>query len=309
MNDEKRISLDFFKLEPVTKNEEEIPDLAQGIRKALTDIPDGFKFNSLKRTDDRIFMFGELVTKRPYILGTLVRVQLQDLPPSFDEHTQNLEPLKLSMAQGLAYPTCFLYDPDVNVVMIEHPRGGVTIGTFCKFLMVNLDIPKLDASVVINPVEMEKFLRMGVINRFHVRIAKVEDGDLLAGEGPKAVSQIIDSADQTNTDILEYKLSVRSAKGKGNTLSLARVRKWVNTFVKYKDTNEVQVLKVTGKDEENEQTSAIDLIKQRLREWISVEKQRLNGSFMINEKHEMMVEVYNKHRDGLLNMYKRKKIS
>lgn len=307
MGDEKRINLNFFKLEPVTKNEEEIPELAKEIRKALLGIPKGFHFKPLKRTDDRIFMYGELVHKKPFILGTLVRMQEQDIPPSFHAQTQVLAPLGLSIEQGLAYPTCFLYDPDVNVVMLENPRNGVTIATLCKFFMFNIDIPKLDTSMVINPVEMEKFLRMNVISRFHVRIAKVEDGDLLAGDGPKSVSQIIDSADNTNTDVLEYKLT--ALKKKSGSLSLARVRKWVTSLMKYKNSKELQVLKITGKDEADEHVSAIDLIEQRLRESITVEKQRLNGSFLIKEKHDQMIDAYNKHRDGLLNLYKRRRLN
>ena len=187
--------------------------------------------------------------------------------------------------------------------MIESVRNGVSIGGFCKFLTKNFDLPPIEAAVVINPQDMQKLYSFTTISKFHVKIARLENGNIFKDK-KKSVSQITDSADNTNTDILEYKLGVRKRK---DSLSLTKIKSMVIDFLKYKETEEVQKLDIIGKEEEDGSFELIDFIKQRLRDKITIEKERLISSFQIHEKYEQLTTVYRKHKKSL-QVYKLKKI-
>lgn len=301
MADTRDINLDFYQLIPTNKDEEEREQNAKSFAETMKQLSESFTCKPLKRTDDNIYLFGPFVKKGGLIMGTLVRNQTNDIPPSFDG--QNLAPLPFKGDEGLGYSTCFLYDPATNIVLIERPRGGVTVNALIKFLLFNIDLPKVEPAVVVNPVDLERFYRMNIITKFQVRIARVENGRILQGKGTKAVKQVAQSADDTRADKLEYSISAPAKKG----LSLEKVRQMVSGFLKNNDDEEVEVLKVSGKvEEEGGSIHPIDFIQQRLRDKITVERKRLHGGFMVKEKQEQMHTVYGKHRQGLMGAYGKK---
>jgi hypothetical protein len=145
---------------------------------------------------------------------------------------------------------------------------------------------------------------MGSYNKFQVKMARLENGAIFNSKN-RAIGQIIHAADNTNTDTLEFSLTV---KKKYDTLSLSKIRNFVNTFLKFKDSEEVTVLKVSGRSDEDAGSETIDFIQQRLKDNFTVEKVRLNSSFSVKEHYDKMIVAYNKHRGGL-KIYKLKKIA
>lgn len=298
--DYKNIACNFFQLVPTrAKTDEEYKLQFKQLGDALRNID---KLNvPLSRSEDLIAQYGEIDKKGSLIFGTLVKVQMTNIPPSFTPTTQMLNPLNLTEDQGLGFPTSFMFDPEVNILMIESVRDAVGTAAFCRLIMQNMDIPAFEAAIVINPADLEKFYNMTSITKFEVRIAKLENGSIFQESGKKSVNQIISSADKTNTDVLEYKLSTSRTNP---SLSVSRVKGFVKDLLGYKETEEVKMLKITGKEIDDERAVPIDFIKQRLRGFISMEKQRLIGNFYIKEKYEKMAELYNKHRSGLISAYR-----
>jgi hypothetical protein len=299
---EKTINLNFFQLVPESVDQENPNKQVQAIKNIFENIP--AVFNSIPRTDGTVNLYGSIEKRGDLFLGTLVKNQTSDIPPSYDENNNDLQALPLGANQGLGYSTSFLYDPEVRIIMIESQRNGVSIGVLCSFLNHNFDVPKLDAGIVINPTEMANFLEMGSYNKFQVKMARLENGAIFNSKN-RAIGQIIHAADNTNTDTLEFSLTV---KKKYDTLSLSKIRNFVNTFLKFKDSEEVTVLKVSGRSDEDAGSETIDFIQQRLKDNFTVEKVRLNSSFSVKEHYDKMIVAYNKHRGGL-KIYKLKKIA
>lgn len=300
---EKKITLNFFQLVPSGDlSRDDYYERSKAIQSGFANI-DATNFKPLIVSEGFVDMYGEIKKKAGYVMGTLVHSQMSDIPPGYDKNTRKLNPLNLSDSQGLGYPTSFIFDFNANILMTEVVRNGVSAGSFCKFIKTNLDLPAFEAALVINPADYDKFSKMTELTRFEVRVAKIEDGKLLNGKAPQGLHQIMDSADKTNTNTLIYKL----ASTRNESLNLNTIRRFVNSFLKFKDSEEVEILKIMGRETEEDSPLAIDFIKQRLKDFITVEKQRLIGSFYIEDKYKKMEEVYDKHREGLIRIYKPKK--
>lgn len=301
---EKKIGLAFWQLTPTaTESEQEEIEKSKAISIGFSQAHKKNNFSPLDRDDGTVNLHGKLkASSAGYILGTIVNNQMTDIPPSYDNETHALSQLRLSETQGLGHPTSFLFDYQINVLMIEVVRNGVGVGAFCKYFRQNLGLPLFDASVVINPADYEKFNNMTHIRTFEVKIARVENGSIFSTTGKsRAVGQIIDSADNTNTKALVYRLTAPRKE----SLKLNQIKNFVNGFLKFKDTEEVTALKVTGKEVDDDNAFPIDFIQQRLKDSMTVERERLIGNFDIQGKFGLMEQVYAKHRAGLLRTFKK----
>lgn len=303
MSNNKKINLNFFQLIPQTPKQEEEEKKEQiiAIHEMFDDAPDSFR--SVRRGDWTVSLYGKLHKKEGVFLGTLIHTQLNDIPPSYDRNVDKIARLPLEEGTGLGYQTSFVYDPETRIIMIESARNGVTINGFCAWVNTNFEIPLLDAALVIDPSQIEKVFSWNTIKKFSVKIAKLESGTIFKGK-KKSLGQIINSADDTNTGVLEY--TIRADRGKGQSLALSKIRNWVRDFLTYKETDEVEQLIVVGQETEDSPREQIDLIKERLRDFISVRTERLNGSFQIDERQTLLTEKYKEHRK-LLKVYKKMK--
>lgn len=300
MKTKKTIKLDFFQLSPTAKRKEDQIDQANAIKTILATLPDIDNLKPLIRTESQVCLYGKLQRRAAFIFGTLVKNQMSEIPPRFNTKTGVINELDLTEWEGLAYATCFLFDPSMNMLMIESIPNGVTAHAFCGFLSKNLDMPGIEPLVVINPVDMQKFMNMTVITDFQVKVAKIENGSVFTNPN-NGVAKIMDSADDTDALVLDFKLH---AKKNRHTLALHAIKQYVQGFISYKDTEEVQVLKVTGSETDEDPSTMIDFIKQRMHDKIEVERQRLIGTFSISERFDLMDEVFARHRQGLLTSYK-----
>ncbi len=294
---QKTVQVNFFQLSPASTDPTEIKkDTAQ-----IIGVLDGLSkdLRKLERGDGNVSIYGDIVKRGNCVLGTLVNNQMFDVPPRFDDETHALDPLHLSENQGLGYATCFLYDKNTNILMIESVKNGVGPITFVSFLRHNYSMPLFTPSIVINPKDIVNFYNMVTINKFHVKVARVEDGTIFKTK-KKSLGQIIKSADDTNTNMLEYKIQTGRKK---KSLRLPKVRQWVKDFLDYKETEEVDILSVSGYDAEDHK-DVIDFIKQRLKDSYKIEKHRIVGSFTILERHNNLYDIYLKHGEMLKKAYK-----
>lgn len=296
---EKNVNLNFFQLNPIDESVD-----ADEYKKEIKAIAEMFnspptKFAQINLTEFHVNLYGNIEKQGDYFLGTLIKNQISSIPPSYDESTSTLAPLPLADHQGIAFSTSFLYDPSVRIVMIESVQNGIGIHLLCSFLNRNFKIPRIEPSIVINPSKLQEFLSMTVVSKFQVRIAKLQSGTIFSTKKNTALGKIIHSADETNTDYVDYALTAR----RSSTLKKSRILMLLKSFLKYEDTQEVQKLVVTGKENEDAESDTINFIEQKLRDYITVERHRLISSFEINDRYEKLLEVYHNHKPSL-NVYK-----
>lgn len=300
MTELKSIRLDFYQIIPKKSKKIEFSELCKSVSKAINSLPDSTNMKPLMRNDNQVDVYDNFQRNSSFIFGAFVKDQMADIPPKHDIRTRVTKPINLGESEGLAYLTCFLFDPSMNILVIEGGTNCISAATFCSFVMNNVDIPGIESAIVLNPIDIQKFMRMNFISSFKVKAAKIENGTLF--NTPKdSFKQVIDSADDTNTEYLEYKLT--SVK-KGNSLAPAKIKKWAQDLITYKDTKEIVELQVTGTETEDEHPLMIDFIKQRMRESISVERQRQIGSFYLKERFDKIDAAFSKHRQALLDIYR-----
>jgi hypothetical protein len=297
----KKITIHFFQLCPEVETEDEIILGNQELTKLFENIPT--KFQSISFEDSKVNLFDNLKKRTGLVLGTLIRNQINDIPPKYNDVSRMIEPLDLTKDQGLGYATCFLYDPSLRIIIIESIKNGVGISTLCKFLEKNFNLTnKIEPNFVINPSDLARFLEMGSIKKFEVKIARIEGGSIF-NQNKKSINQITSAADHTNTDVLEYTLSVN----RGNdTLSLSKIRGFVSSLLKFKGSEEVKTMKVTGKSMDSDINDTIDFIQEKMVDSIIVERVRVVESFKTEEHYGKLIEVYNKHKKSL-QVYKKQK--
>ncbi len=307
MKPEKYVNLGFYQVEPSNDG------LAENRKSARKKLVDAFnappaKYQSIEREDESSvsLLRGKLHSdKNGLVYGTLIHNQKNDIPFTFDDATQVGTPLEIEDGKGLGYETSFIFDPETCIVMIESVKNGVGIGSFCNFFEKNLNVPGLEYAVVINPSEINKLNSMTSITKFEVKVANLQSGDIFGGKNVSA-KQVMNAADDTNTDILEMVLSV--GYNRDSSLSLRTIKAYVRDFLKLKseDKKELKKLLVSGKEGDDSKTDTIDLIQQRMKDGIWVPRVRLNSLEKLDARYELLTNTYLPHRKMLTTAYKLK---
>ncbi len=153
---------------------------------------------------------------------------------------------------------------------------------------------------------------MKSVYQFETKLAVINDGSLFGNEESgenMAISQILNSADNTNTDKLTYKIEISPDNKKlGKSLNKGKVSNFISKFYNYKESSEIESLKVTGEIDAAEGESksiSLELIKERLHEYIEYPiEDRLIQNYYINERFNQIEKVYSRHRQSLLSAYK-----
>lgn len=298
---DKVINLNYYQL--YLDNLETKTVNAEAIRNAFKKPPKPFV--SLPRIDDesRVGLKGRALQEKEngIIYGTLIHTQTKDLPFASHDLTDTYQDLTISEDAGLGYPTSFLYDPEVNIVMIESVKNGVGIGTFCKFFEMNLSLPHLDCAIVINPSGLQKLNSMQRISRFQYKVARLQSGNAMRNE-KNAVGGLISAADSTGNDVMEVILT--SSRSKKSSLAKEVIKGMAESVMKYisKDNKDVKKLIVTGSIDGF--TDQVDLIKQRVKSEIKVELLRNNSLASIGERYNALYSAYVENKSNLHKAYK-----
>jgi hypothetical protein len=300
---DKPITLNFYQLT--------IDDLADKTENAKI-ISKSFKtplenYGSLIREEDdgRISLFSNRLTtnENGLIYGTLVHTQFKDLPFMGSNENDTYSELPIEDDKGLGYDVSFLFDPEVNVVMIESARNGVGIGAFCEFFRKAFSIAHLDSAIVINPGELARFKSFKWFTKIHYKVARLQNGSPMLGE-KNAIGDMTRTAATTGSNEMEAILS--AGRFKNASLVSEVAMGVIEGILRYtsKDNKDVKKLLVTGKSSVNEFTDEIDLIKQRVKSEIKVElrgKNNLNG---ITERYRALYSAYIEHKGALHKAYK-----
>lgn len=296
----KTLNFDIYKLKIVNENN----DLIRFETILLNKLPN---YKSLNKSSGPILIIGEIFKDGKFIYGTFAHNQMNELPPTLDTATGETSQLPIKDTQGLAYYTSFLFDPELQMIAFESNLNGVSLNSFCEFIEYNYSLSNpIESEIVIDPIEIQKLNKMGVIKKFQVKITKVENGEIFNSK-KSSFKQIIDSADGTNTNTIEYTLS--SGRAKNNSLSLNKLKQIVKDLMKYKETEEVEKLIITGRETEESSLDLIDFVSNKVRISFKVERKRFSTNFAIIEKYNLLTQEFQKVHVHLLKAFKHKKVN
>ncbi|KAB1064441.1 hypothetical protein [Salibacter halophilus] len=239
-----------------------------------------------------------------YMRGVIFKTQMKNIPPSMDIDNRIVNKLQLSDSAGLLKVACFIIEPTANILAIES-GNGVSPQTLLKYIREHTGMGSVEAGIIIEPGQIKKFYDMGSVYEVEANLARVQNGTLLSEGGEKSISQITKSADNTDTDLLTYRISVspETKRNKG-TLRLGKVRDMVRGLLNYKDTDEVKKLKVTGKVDGEDKAISLELVEERLYEEFYYQvDDRLIADYNTSDRLEQVERLYIKNRDSILKTY------
>lgn len=299
----KKVSYNFFQLTP-KKNTKTTPS---EIQKALQRIHDTGDCFYRQEVGNKIIFVRNFNTKDGYFVGTLLVASSQNLPAKVDLDTLDVSRLPIGDREGIEKHGTFLIDPHANILVME--KSGVSSLQLCAYLSHCASLPKVQPSVIINPAKIQQFYNMTTITRFSVKIAQIEDSSSLFNgkDNGLSIDQVTDAADDTNTDELRYELAVSAQNKKlHKSLNKTKIANFIKEFLGFKETREVRELKVTGEylDEDgSSRISPIDLIQERLHDYIEIEEDRHSEIFNISLNHDRLIQIYAKHRKAVTTTY------
>ena len=295
----KRTTINYFQLVP-KKETHSINDLSTQLSE-IGDISFRPKF-----LNGKVFVISKpLRQEGSYFLGSVFHIQMANIPPKMSVDSYEMVGLDLSDFEGLAKATCFLLDPKANILVME-AGTGVTEKGLCDYLKFNSQMPKILPSVIINPGQIQKFYKMGSIFQFEAQMAVVNDGELFSNNQAESIRQITDSADGTNTDRLTYKIEISPKHRVAHkTLDKTKISNFIDRFLRFKDTEEIESLKVSGLIEGESRPVLLELIRERLHDTIEYQiEDRLIQSYNLEERLGLIEKSYGKHKEDILRTYK-----
>lgn len=268
------------------------------------------KIKSLEefRTQDFIggFLFiVDPIIKEDLIIGTVVLGRTSNLSGNVDKETRKIIRLGLGETEGLEKHSTFIIDLKANILALE--SNGVSTRQVLNYLTDLIAIPKVEVAILINPSEIQKFYNMHTITKFTVKVAKVENGQMFNSNQSNSIGQVINSADETNMDELTYSIKVDRKNNHQKSLFKDKIVNFVKEFSIFKESDEVKELKVTGEyndDFGNTKSTLIDLIHERLHDFIEIEKDPRDSTiFKLAEKCEKLEMLYKRHRHDIIKTY------
>lgn len=296
----RKTKLNFFQIVP--KNSETAS--LDNVRENLYGLKNN-QFKAVKKSGS-VLILDNFRKVDNYYLGAIFNIQMSEIPPSMNTETLELQTLTLGDRDGLATATCFLLDPQSNILVIES-NTGVTEQSFCSYLKKSIPaLPKIEPAIIINPGQVQQFYKMSPIFKFEAKLAKINNGSLFNKENNSSVNQIINSADETNNDKLVYNIEISpDNRKKDKSLNKAKLSNFVSRFLNYKETEEVESLKISGKISSESKITTLELIKERLHDEIQYEiEDRLIGSFNIDQRLRQIETKYGNHREAIIKSYK-----
>lgn len=288
-------TLNFYQLRPKTTDEKYYIECQNAIGEAF--IFPRERHKTIFHKDGSVGLYKTPKIYPNHVLATFYYNQGENIPPSMDRKKGTTQELMLEDGEGLGYTTSFLFDRKTNIIAIESNRPGVAVGTLCKFMKNNYDLPSLEAVYVINPAEYSEFLKISTYNRIKVKLAKIQEIGQFLNSDSMSIKEMRDLADKTNSGEMQIFLKAPNRK-----TSLKNIVSIVKEALRFSDEEELKELVISGYDDDNK-AKRVDFFKHKISEKIYIEKQRLIGKFALKEKYEQLEEKYGLHIKNLRIAY------
>lgn len=305
MSRSRNITVNFFHIQPLPADESSYSRLAALIGSidpnTLTDKP--------KKLDYELC--SHVVELRDgFLTGALSNGQTGGLLPYRHNRSGDMMPV-LEPGEKLIHPTCFVYDVERSVLLLESIAKGATEADWCFYFHNNLlKAPSLRAQVVEKGELDDLVENLQYITQLDVEVAGFRRDDLFSGlskkRGVREMAAIAE-ASHSNTVHCVLKTEIKR-KNKHNqrpdqeSLEPGFVRRVINNF---RQAPEVKKLSLSGINNDNDYVPLINLMEFRLRDSIEVDISELTmANLNLKKRVERLKIVHEKHVANLIRFDK-----
>lgn len=298
----RRINLNYFKLEPAVVGEDQFQSANRALRDFIR-VLDQRAWDPIQIPDGWI-VFNSLLKENGFFIGSISRIQTQNIPGKRAPREANSRPIDFdSNDEGLDHPTCFIIDTATNIVVLESLQLGVTINQLCGFFSYHL-MMDVGAAVLLAQ-NVEDFMRnLRQVKRLSFRVSGIENLSDSQKRRYPSLTGMFDMADRTASRQIDLVLGPEARQN--DVMNLDAARRLISDLLGVAEIANVDHAKVYGSAnfEEGESFTEIDLIDQRLQDFIRVDSVRAVTEAYIRQRQQQMILKYEPRRDELVRLYR-----
>lgn len=268
----KTVLCDFFRVEVPDGS----PDLQTLLQARWAQKPQINDRNMVKGDD--LFRIGNVEYYQGPLVGTLLRLRrINDARIGFLDN-EELQDLQLQPGETLTEFLTFMYIPQYKVVILSRNRDAGGHGRFEEYLEWFLDLNPVRLAVVQNLQPLNRLNQMDFIQNFEIKIANPQNLNAVAGDATvRHAVQMAQQAAAASTSV------TMSAEKTGVSLAKQVVTGAFGALINH-FFGSVEKAIVTGRI--GDEHTVIDLVKDRMREYVQVERAVTpNGSALPIDRH------------------------
>ena len=237
-----------------------------------------------------------------FCYGDLVKIRMDNIPQIANNKTDGLKDILIADDEGLGEASAFLYHKETKILALQYNMHGVRESALIRYLKCFQKVSELcELLPVLNEGEEEKFKRMTLFNKLHVKLArgltpKVAEKNK-SGTSVGNVFEIIDRHDSPN---IEVTLSLGHAK-KGSTLQ--NITGLVTDLLSDMGSKaEVKKLEVKGKESVGLDTEVVDFISSIMK-FEGTVKSGKSRTYPYKNRKNVLIDAWNKYGPSLIERH------
>jgi hypothetical protein len=243
------------------------------------------------------------------IEGEIVRIRMNDLPP-IAGLDGGVTDLKLKQDEGLGEQTAFLYHPKTQVLVFHATQAGVSISLFLMYFRMlckstfNLIQGEIFADPLISEGALQKLARIKTIRKFEykIRCASVNNPNFLKNED-LSLKEDIALINKFKSPTLSLALSVGHLKN--DSLDIENTKSTIQSMLRlvrnHSEEGEVTKIRISGSDEDDDNYSIYNLIKDVMRESVKLENNN-ERSLPYLVRRDALLKAWQKRQDEILRI-------
>ena len=251
----KTIRYDFYDIEIIAPQDNKNPPTFEQLLRKVKDMTREARTTSVRGSPMRAHRVGE---HQNVWTGDMLKIRMDDI--SLRASTKgNAREFDLDDDEGMGEPTCFLFAPKQNALVLEASRKGVTRAMFSEYfgLVTDADV-HVSLQPYVHPDAMSRMKDLHVVRKFEVALARSGNiSDLRKSDyGMSGLAVAVDHFDAPRVDLT---LSMgHKKKGTLNSVLDAVRGLWK------KEGLEIKKMRVHGKAADEEDLM-IDFLEDRLK--------------------------------------------
>ncbi len=225
--------------------------------------------------------------------GDMIRIRMEDHPlkATLGGETELIE---LEDDEGIGEETAFLYDPAINVLVLQRNRSGVSEKRLVTYFAQKGETGPIALDPVVNHDVLDRLERMQTVRSLEVRVAGFEHADVYRGQ-TRAVEGMIGISEELSAPSLTIQATMgRQTGGLRNAIDF--VRRLVH--IPGQTPQEVQKIQVSGKEHDAADTEVLDILLFRMVETAMVPLGP-DRRFAPADRHNAVFEAWQRQKLGL----------
>ncbi|GGH23823.1 DUF6731 family protein [Mucilaginibacter phyllosphaerae] len=250
--------------------------------------------------------------KGDLILGLVQSTKMVATPPKNNILTNELSALGLTEPEGLAYGNVFLYSKSTKFFLYEVTKDGLYMGQFSDHIyklysiyneekderIVAFDI-RFD--VVMNIDAMKKILGMGSQKAIHMQFAAPGEIVKKVKNNQKSLKEIAKPGEEFGAELIDVVYKITSRKDKSlHTGKINQMLSWIEENYDLMKDN-VKKFAIRGYEEDEENITEVDLIKDKMLESISYNEDKNMRDLKPTFRKQEITEAYQRIKNDLDN--------